>query len=144
MALPANFNTGTLAADVGIPNHTETLTSPFLSLPRGIGDKICAYLLRAGDLAILCIPNSSVTSLKNACIAKEPVASRSAILTVVPETLALSSHRNGRSFRTFISAFTFGLVFAPTFWQFERFSNLHETNLKRECLITIEYNSKNK
>lgn len=53
MALLVTHDPGILVAEVSDPNHIKTPTSPFLSLPLEIRNKICAYLLRAGDFAIL-------------------------------------------------------------------------------------------
>ena len=53
MASLTTHDLGNLKSDVSNSCYTRDPINPLLSIPCEIRDEICAYLLRAGDLAIL-------------------------------------------------------------------------------------------
>lgn len=116
-------------------------TSLFLSLPREIRDEICAYLLRAGDLAIL------RTSKQLGHEAKERLYREGVCRMKIgfPNGGARGSFfpQKWKNFQNFHFRIFYGpgskLAFCPVICQLERFANLNEAYLKNECLIAIEY-----
>lgn len=141
MALPATEDSGTSIANVGNLNYTKSPISPLISLPCEIRDNICAYLLRAGDLAIL------RTSKQLSHEAGERLY-REGILRIkvgfpIGETGDSCLPGEWRHIQKFHFRIYFGpqsmLAFVPVIWQLRYFANLYRTSLKRECLITIEY-----
>lgn len=140
MALPAIYEPGTMTPyvqDDGTPTHKTTLTtSPLLSLPREIRDNIYAWLLRAGDLAILRaskqLSHEAAERLHREGVCRMRIGFPND--SVFPPKW---KHIQNFQFRV---SYGYGSALAswPVFLQLKRFADLTETDLKRECLITIE------
>lgn len=145
MAVPAAHDPGNMIfneQEISNPSQTKTPnTSPLLSLPREIRDHICAYLLRAGDLAILCtskkLGHEAVERLNREGVCRMKIG--------FPNGGAGDSYfpQGWKSFQNFHFRIFYGrystLASYPYFQQLERFANLNEADLKNECLITVEY-----
>ena len=129
-----------------IGNLTDTIhltNSPLMSLPREIRDEICAYLLRAGDLAIL------RTSKQISHEAKERLY-REGVCRV---KLGFESGRTLDSFllkelgriQNYHIRVYFGagchLDIRHFFRDFKHFAGHGETHSRRECYVIIEYDA---
>ena len=144
MALPAIYEPGTMTPSVqddGTPSHKTTLTtSPLLSLPREIRDYICARLLRAGDLTILRaskqLNHEAAERLHREGVCRISIGFPydSGVDFVFPQKWKNIQNFQFRVFYGYGST----LAYRPVLLQLERFADLTETDLKRECLITIE------
>lgn len=141
MALLATHDPYTMTADFTSPNHSKIPTGPFLSLPREIRDDICAYLLRAGDLAFLRtskqLSHEGVERLyrEGVCRVKIGFPNGGDGDSFFPQKWATFQNFHFRIFygpRSMLATY-------PVIGHFERFASLNEVDLKNECIITIEY-----
>ena len=136
---PSAHDLDPLTTNVSKLSLTSTPASPLLSLPRELRDDIFAPLLRAGSVAIL------RTSKQIHDEAKERLF-REAVFRVkvgFAGGRVNSFPTNWKKFESFHFRIFIGpgstLLFRPTFRLFDRFADLDGSNLKRECLISIEH-----
>ena len=110
-----------------------------LSLPRELRDDIFAPLLRAGSVAILRTSKQIHDEAKD-CLFHEAVFRVKLGFT---DGRVNSFPTNWKGFERFHFRIFLGtantLPQQPTFRLFDRFTDLDGTNLKRECLVSIEY-----
>lgn len=136
---PSAHDLDPLTTNVNKLSLTTTPASPLLSLPRELRDEIFAPLLRAGSVAIL------RTSKQIHDEAKERLFHEAVFRVKVGFTggRVNSFPTNWKKVESFHFRIFIGpgstLRVRPTFRLFDRFADLDGTNLKRECLISIEY-----
>ena len=130
------------AQDIGNLIETIHLTnSPLMSLPREIRDQICAYLLRAGDLAILRASKQLSRDAKErlyregVCRVKLGSKSRSNVDSFLLKELGRIQNYE---IRVYFRPGTF-LDIRQFFQDFEHFAGHGETHSRRECSVIIEY-----
>ncbi len=146
MALPATHDPGTLTAGTSNPTHTSTLASPLLSLPREIRDDICAYLLSAGDLAIM-RTSKQIYHEARECLDREGVYRINIGLSIDGDGNPFP-WKEWKSCQNIHFRIFFGpgstlarrsLALFPRFRQLALFDEMYGTIRKRKCLVTIEY-----
>ena len=136
---PPAHDLGPLTTNENKSSLTTTPQSPLLSLPRELRDDIFAPLLRAGSVAILRtskqIHDEARERLFHEAVFRVKVGFAGGRVNSFPT--------NWKKFESFHFRIFVGtgstLPAPPTFRLFDRFADLDGTNLKRECLISIEY-----
>ena len=136
---PSAHDLGPLTTNVNKLSLTTIPAGSLLSLPRELRDDIFAPLLRAGSVAILRtskqIHDEAKERLFHEAVFRVKVGFAGGRVNSFPT--------NWKKFESFHFRIFVGpgstLRSQPTFRLFDRFADLDGTNLKRECLISIEY-----
>ena len=146
MASPATQIANTIqfrASDVEKLTQTSHITnSSLMSLPREIRNQICAYLLRAGDLAILRTSKQLSHEAKEllyregVCRVKLGYESGSDVDSFLLKELGRIQNYD---IRVYFGPGSF-LDIRPFFRDFKHFAGHGETHSRLQCYVIIEYN----
>ena len=138
MATPASADLGPLTMDLSDTSLTTTPDSHLLSLPRELRDQIYAYLLRAGSVAIMRTSKQIHEEVKERlfhdAVFRVKVGFADGRVSSFP---TVWKNIESFHFHIFVGSGN-AFPYPPTFRLFDRFANLDEIHLKRECLITIQ------
>ena len=139
MSSPASPDAGALTTNISELSLTSTPETSLLSLSRELRDEIYGYLLRAGSLEFL------RTSRQIHDEAKERLFHEAVFRVKVGFTGGRVNNfpTNWRKFERFHFHIFLGLGTSlplhATFRLFDRFTDLDGTSLKRQCLVSIQY-----